>query len=75
MKIEPESFSVEADAELTEEHPKVFKSVRIVYHLKGKNIARDKVQKAVELSQDKYCGVSAMLKKAVPLEYDILIED
>jgi putative redox protein len=75
MKIEPESFSVEARAEVTDDHPKVFEKIRITYALKGKGIAREKVEKAVQLSQDKYCGVSAMLKKAAPIEYDIVIDE
>ena len=74
MKIEPEAFSVEAESELTEEHPKVFTRVLITYRVKGGGATREKVEKAVNLSQDRYCGVSAMLKKAVPVEYDIVIE-
>lgn len=74
MKIEPDEFSVEAETELTDEHPKVFKKVVITYRLKGEGLVPEKVEKAVKLSQDKYCGVSAMLKKAVPLEYNIVIE-
>lgn len=75
MKIEPEAFSVETEADLTEDHPKVFKAIRIVYRLKGKGIEREKVRKAVELSQEKYCGVSAMLKMAAPIDCDIVIEE
>lgn len=75
MKIEPESFSVEVEAGVTDEHPKVFDGIRIIYRVKGKNIPRDKVERAVELSQDKYCGVSAMLKKASDIEYEIVIEE
>jgi putative redox protein len=74
MKIEPESFSVEAETELTEEHPKVFTKVLITYRIKGAGATQEKVEKAVTLSQDKYCGVSAMLKQAVPIEYEIVIE-
>jgi putative redox protein len=75
MKIEPDSFSVEAEADLTDDHPKVFKAIRIVYRLRGKGIEREKVRKAIELSQEKYCGVSAMLKMAAPIEYEIVIEE
>jgi putative redox protein len=74
MRAEPEEFSVEAESELTDEHPKVFKNVVITYRLIGDKLTRDKVEKAVKLSQDQYCGVSAMLKKAVPVEYKIVIE-
>ena len=75
MKIEPDSFSVEAEADVTAEHPKVFKTVRIIYRLRGKDIARDKVEKAVDLSLGKYCGVFAMLSKAAPISHEIVIEE
>ena len=75
MKIEPDSFSVETEADLTDDHPKVFKAIRIVYRLRGKGIEREKVRKAIELSQEKYCGVSAMLKMAAPIDYEIVIEE
>jgi putative redox protein len=75
MRLEPESFSVETEADVTEDHPKVFKRIKITYVLKGRGLTRDKVEKAVQLSQDRYCGVSAMLKKAAPVEYEIVIED
>jgi putative redox protein len=74
MRIEPESFSVETEAEVTDEHPKVFSKVKITYRLKGDGIDRAKVEKAVNLSQDRYCGVSAMLRKATPIEFEIVIE-
>ncbi len=74
MKSEPEEFSVEAETELTDEHPKVFKSILITYRLKGGDVSREKVEKAVKLSLEKYCGVSAMLKKAAPIEHKVVIE-
>jgi putative redox protein len=75
MRIAPESFTVETEAELTVDHPKVFKSVRIVYRLRGKDIPREKVEKAVELSLERYCGVVAMLSKAAPISHEIVIEE
>jgi putative redox protein len=75
MRIEPASFSVETEADLTADHPKVFTAVRIVYRLRGKNIAREKVQKAVDLSLERYCGVFAMLSKAAPISQEIVIEE
>jgi putative redox protein len=75
MKIEPDDFSVETEAEVSDEHPKVFTKIKVTYRLKGTDLPRDKVEKAVTLSQDKYCGVNAMLKQAAPVEYEIIIED
>jgi len=75
MKVEPDDFSVEADADVSEEHPMVFTKIKLIYRLTGKDIPRDKVEKAVHLSQDRYCGVSAMLQKAAPVDYEIIIEE
>jgi putative redox protein len=75
MKVEVSSFSVETEADVTEDHPKVFKRIKITYTLKGEGLTRDKVEKAVKLSQEKYCGVSAMLGKTAPIDYEIVIEE
>lgn len=74
MRAEPEEFSVNAKAELTESHPIVFKKVLITYRFNGGQVTEEKAIKAVELSQNAYCGVSAMLKEAVPLEYQVIVE-
>jgi len=71
MRAEPAEFSVEAEAEVAADHPKVFTKVVITYRFKGGEVTREKAEKAVNLSQERYCGVSAMLKKAVPVEYRI----
>lgn len=75
MKVEPDDFSVEAEADVSDEHPMVFKTIKLVYRLKGKDLPREKVEKAVNLSQERYCGVSAMLQKAAPVTYEIIIEE
>jgi len=73
MEQEPEHFSVETEADVAGEHPRVFTAVRLVYRLKG-DLDREKVEKAVRLSQERYCGVNAMLKKAAPVSYRIVID-
>ena len=73
MKVEPEAFSVETEAEVTNEHPKVFKNIKIIYRIKG-DVPREKAEKAVSLSLDRYCGVTTMLRKAAPVEFEIVIE-
>jgi len=74
MRAEPEEFSVETEAETADEHPKVFTKIVVTYRFKGGNIKRDKAERAVQLSEEKYCGVSAMLKKSAPIETCIIIE-
>ena len=75
MKVEPETFSVEAESELTDDHPRVFDKIRLTYRFKGTNLPRKKLEKAITLSQERYCGMSAMLRVSVPLEWEILIEE
>ena len=74
MKIEPEDFRVEVSGKLSEEHPKQYISMHVKYFFKGENLKKDKLKKAVDLSEEKYCGVSALYKKAIPLSAEIIIE-
>jgi len=74
MKVEFSSLEMEAEATLTDEHPKVFKEVHIVYKIQTDTANEEKVRKAIDLSLDKYCGVSAMLKKNSPISYQLIIE-
>ncbi len=74
MRVPLEGFEVQASADLTEEHPKVFKSIQLRYVFRGRNLPMDKLEKAVILSMDRYCGVSAMLAKAAPISWEIVVE-
>ncbi len=71
MRVEPESFEVKVEGELTEEHPKMYKNMKVIYEFKGKDLPKDKLEKAVQLSEEKYCGVSALYKKVIPLTSEI----
>lgn len=73
MKVEVEDFRIEVIGELTEEHPKVYKSVKIDYFFTGKEVEgdKDKIEKAVNLSLDKYCGVYHMFKQFAKMSFEI----
>ncbi len=73
MRIPLENMKIKVDASLTDEHPKVFSEIVLIYEFYGKNLSVDKIHKAVNLSRDKYCGVSAMLKKVADISYEIKI--
>ena len=75
MRVPFTGFEIEIEADLTEEHPIVFSEIRLKYLLFGKDLNKEKVKKAVDLSQEKYCGVSAMLKKNSPITYSIVYVD
>lgn len=69
MKVNYTEFNVTAEAEQTEEHPKVFKWIKMVYSANISPADEDKLKRAVTLSQEKYCGISAMLAKHCTIEY------
>ncbi len=65
-------FDIRVEGELAEEHPKRYTAIEVVYRFKAADgLDHAKVEKAVALSQDKYCGVSATLKDAVDLRWRI----
>ena len=75
MRLEPEYFNVDVDAAMTEDHPKYYNKIKIIYEFRGKDLPLEKLEKAIKLSQEKYCGVSAMLGKSAEMSYEIKILD
>ena len=75
MKVEFETFSVDVEGDVTEEHPKRFEGMKLIYRVKGKDIKRKNIEKAVNLSITRYCGVSANYAKAFPITHEIIIEE
>lgn len=68
MKLEVEDFKIDTIANLTDEHPKYYDSVIIEYHFYGSNLKEEKLNKAVDLSVEKYCGVMEMFRKFAKLD-------
>lgn len=75
MRVEFSFFEIEVEATQTDEHPKVFKEVQMTYKIKTAAENEDKVRKAIDLSLERYCGVSAMLKKNSPINYKLEIKN
>jgi len=73
MRINFEAVNVKVDGELTEEHPKHFSKMHITYEFTGKDLPLEKLEKAVNLSQDRYCGVSYSYIKAMEVTHEIKI--
>lgn len=73
MRVEFEDFNVTVEGDLTDEHPKQFSKMNVIYRFKGKGLPLDKLQKAVNLSEERYCGVSALYKKAIEITSEIQI--
>lgn len=73
MRVEFSDFSIQVKAEQTEDFPKVYKDIFIIYKMKTEQSNEAKVRKAIDLSLEKYCGVSAMLRKNSPIHYSLEI--
>jgi len=73
MKVKPEAFNVIVEGDLTEEHPMRYHQMKIIYQFKGKDLPMDKLEKAVKLSEEKYCGVSAAYRLAMDLSVEIRV--
>ena len=74
MKVEVDEFEVRVDGEAQPEHPKYWKKINITFWIKGPDIPEDKLLKAISLSQEKYCSVSASLRNKVEITYNHEIE-
>lgn len=71
MKVKLDDFKIITTGELTEEHPKYYNKVIMVYQFFGTNLPQDKLKKAVDLSVEKYCGVMEMFRKFAQVTIEI----
>ena len=72
MRMPWDDFSLRVDGELTDEHPKHYHRIHITYEFSGDELDPNKIKKAIDLSQTKYCGVSAMLSHDAQITYDLV---
>ncbi len=68
------SLEVRAKAERSEQFPKIFTSIKLIYRVGGK-VTHKAMEDAVRLSKEKYCSVSAMLQTSAKIEYEIEYAD
>ncbi|NLK15359.1 MAG: OsmC family protein [Bacteroidales bacterium] len=73
MRVDLNDFNIKVSANLTKEHPMIYSTMHIIYEFKGKNLDPEKINKAISLSQERYCGVSAMYKEFLKLTHEIKI--
>jgi len=72
MRQEIEYFNVVVEGDTTDEHPKTYYKIKVIYEFRGKDLDMDKLEKAVSLSEERYCGVSAVYRKAgIALTHEI----
>ncbi len=71
MRAEVDDISISVSGELTEEHPKYYSKVKVVYDFYGKDMKKDKIQKAIDLSVEKYCGVMEMFRRFAEIKIEV----
>ncbi|MCK5880094.1 MAG: OsmC family protein [Holophagae bacterium] len=66
-------LEVELEADRTDTHPKVYSEIRVHFKIRGRNITEKAVQQAIDLSENKFCSASAMLKETakINISYEI----
>ena len=64
MRQEFEYFNIIVEGDTEDEHPNAYGKMHIIYELRGKDLDLEKIEKAISLSMDRYCGVSAVYRKA-----------
>jgi putative redox protein len=72
MKVEFSDLSIDTEATLSDDHPKIYNHVKIIYKIKLAEADQSKMEKAVTLSADKYCGVMAMFRSFATIESSIV---
>lgn len=75
MRVEIDALQIEVEGDVTEENPKHYQAMHVKYIFKGKNLPLDKLEKAVKMSEDTYCGVRAVYEKAMKVTSEIIVAE
>ncbi len=71
MRAEVDEFTIDVEANLTDEHPKFYDKVKVIYNFYGSEFKKDKIEKSVKLSVERYCGVMEMFRKFAKVTIEI----
>lgn len=71
MRAEVADFKIEVEANLTEDHPKIYDKVHVIYKFYDTDFQKNKIEKAVKLSVERYCGVMEMFRKFAKVTIEI----
>jgi len=73
MKVDFTAYEIEVDVTSSKEHPKIFTDMHFVYTVTGHDLDRESVEKAVKLSETKYCQGIAMMAKFAKITSEVVI--
>jgi putative redox protein len=75
MRIVINDLRIEVEGHITHDYPKHFDHMHIKYIIKGNTIPVDKVNYAIQLSLEKYCGVSYNFEKSMQITHELIVEE
>jgi putative redox protein len=75
MKVGVKKFRIWVEADQTEEHPKHYAAIKVIYEFTGTNLPMDKLEKAISLSEERYCGVGAVYRKAMKVTHEVRVNE
>lgn len=73
MRVNLEKCSIEVQGDVAEEHPKRYTKMHVIYEFTGKDMPMDKLEKAVKMSEETYCGVEALYRMAIEITSEIRV--
>lgn len=73
MRVRFSGLEIRVKGERRNEHPRIFTGIEVEYLVLGTGIDPAAVKRAVDLSQEKYCSVSAMVRPVCPVKYTVRI--
>lgn len=75
MRQDVRGIEMEIEGTRAQEHPRVYEKVRLKYIIRGKNLSPERVKAAIELSDEEYCSIGAMLRKTADYAYEVEIQE
>lgn len=72
MGMEPAYFNIRTTGEMNDEEPRYYHKIHLVYEFKGNDLLMEKLEKAVYVSKERYCNVSALLSKGAEITHEVL---
>lgn len=73
MRVKFSNVNIEVQGDVTDENPKHYFKMHVIYTFTGKNLPLEKLEKAVKMSEETYCGVGALYRKAIEVTSEIKI--
>ncbi len=74
MRVPAESLTISVSGKRAPDHPRVYTDIHLRVVARGPQLQHEQLQRAVQLSQEKYCSVAAMLRKTATITYEVIIE-